>query len=302
MPSAAEAQTSLTVGKANATAENVLPADVGDRLGIFKKHGLDLKIVDFTGGSRLVQALTAGDIDIAPAAGTEMVFVAKGAPMLAVCETATTLPYLSIGVPWDSPIKSKDELKGKKIGVSTAGSLTDWLAQELARKEGWGPNGIERVAVGGGTGPATAAFRAHLIDAYVGGTATFLDMAEKQYGRVLLPVSDYEGNIGSGITFASKRLMDKNPDAIRAFLAAWLETTRYMRTHKDETVDVESKITGFSKSVTAKSYDIVMSMYTNSCAFDSESLETLKRSFVDLNLLGTAPDMSKLYTDAYFPR
>jgi ABC-type nitrate/sulfonate/bicarbonate transport system substrate-binding protein len=41
----------LTVGKAAPNADPITPVNVGDKLGIFKKHGLDLTIVDFTGGS-----------------------------------------------------------------------------------------------------------------------------------------------------------------------------------------------------------------------------------------------------------
>ena len=78
----------LTVGKAAPNADPIIPVNVGDTLGIFKKHGLDLTIVDFTGGSKMTQAMTAGSIDIGVGAGTEMAFVAKGAPMTAICETA----------------------------------------------------------------------------------------------------------------------------------------------------------------------------------------------------------------------
>ena len=63
-----------------------------------------------------------------------MAFVAKGAPMLAVCESTGPAPFLGIGVPWDSPIKSLEDLKGKIIGVSSPGSFSDWSAHELARK------------------------------------------------------------------------------------------------------------------------------------------------------------------------
>ena len=38
------------------------------------------------------------------------------------------------------------------------------------------------------------------------------------------------------------------------------------------------------------------------CKFDPESLVTLKRSFVDLKLLPTPPDMSALYTEAFLPK
>src|SRR5262247_3713933 len=134
----------LTVGKAAPNADPIIPVNVGDKLGIFKKHGLDLTIVDFTGGSKMTQAMVAGSIDIGVGAGTEMALVAKGAPMTAICETAGPPSFLSIGVPWDSPIRSLDRLKGKRIGVSTPNSLTDWLAKDLARKKRWGPQATHR--------------------------------------------------------------------------------------------------------------------------------------------------------------
>src|SRR5215475_12249409 len=142
------AETMLTVGKANSTSDAIIPVNVGDKLGIFKKHGLDLKIVDFGGGARMAQAMASGSIDIGDGAGTEMAFVAKGAPMLAVCETAGPAPFLAIGVPVDSPMRAIGDLKGAKIGVSTSGSLTDWLTKELARTQAWGPNGVTSVAIG----------------------------------------------------------------------------------------------------------------------------------------------------------
>lgn len=298
----AAADTTLVVGKANPEAESIMTVNVGYDAGIFKKHGLDVQIQDFTGGgSRIVQALTAGSIDIAVGAGTQMSFVAKGAPMLAVCESTTTLPYFSIGVPWNSPIKTVDDLKGKKIGVSNPGTLTDWVAQELDRKKGWGPNGVTRVSVGGGIAASSAAFRAGQIDAYVGGTATFLVEEQRQVGRMLVPVSDFIDNAASGTLFASNELMKTKPDALRAFLAAWIETTKFILANKDATVKSWMKVTGFPESVETKLYDIVKGMYNPSCRFDPESLATLKRSFIELKALDTEPDMSKLYTEVYLP-
>src|SRR5580692_9949379 len=112
----ASADTTVTVGKASATSDAIIPVNVGDQLGIFKKHGLDLKIIDFGGGGKSAQAMAAGAIDIEDGAGTEMAFTAKGDPMLAVCESTAPAPFMSIGVPWDSPIHSIKDLKGKIIG------------------------------------------------------------------------------------------------------------------------------------------------------------------------------------------
>jgi NitT/TauT family transport system substrate-binding protein len=297
----ASADTSLTVGKASPTSDALLPVNVGDQLGIFKKHGLDLTIMDFAGGSKMAQAMAAGAIDIADGAGTEMAFVAKGAPMIAVCESTAPAPFLGVGVPWDSPITSLKQLKGKTIGVSGTGSFSDWSGHELARKEGWGENGVTTVAIGGGPVPALAAIRARLVDAVIGNTSQFLTFEETKNGRLIAPVSTYEGNVASGALFASNRLIANDPDAIRAFLVAWMETVDYMRAHKAETVKIESAINRFSENVMLREYDLTIGMFTKDCRFDAESLATLKRSFGEMKLLEEEPDMAKLFTEAYLP-
>jgi ABC-type nitrate/sulfonate/bicarbonate transport system substrate-binding protein len=298
----ASAQTTLIVGKANATSDAIIPVDVGDKLGIFKKHGLDLKIVNFGGGSKMVQGLTAGAIDIGDGAGTELAFVAKGAPMLAVCESTGPAPFLGVGVPWDSPIKKLEDLKGKTIGVSSPGSFSDWSGHELARHFGWGPNGVKTVAIGGGPAPIRAGLRAHLVDAVISGTSLFLSFEETKEGRLVAPVSTFEGNVGSGALFASNKVIATHPDAIRAFIAGWLETVDYMRAHKAETVKIESTLNHFSANVISREYNLTIAMHTKDCRFDPESLAILKRSFVEMKLVPGEPDMSKLYTEAYLPK
>jgi NitT/TauT family transport system substrate-binding protein len=301
-PFPAMADTTLTVGKAAPNADPIIAVNVGYQSGIFKKHGIDLKILDFTGGSKMAQAMAAGSLDLGDGAGTEMAFVAKGAPMLAICENTTTFSFLSVGVPFDSPAKTVKDLKGKKIAVSGAGSLTDWLAKELARVEGWGPGDFTVVGIGNGASNVIAAFRGQLVDADIGATSLFLQMEEQKTGRVLAPVSDYEGAAASGVLFASNHLIATNPDAVRAFLAGWIETVAYMRSHKAETVKIEAAVTGFSESVMSREYDLTIGMFTKDCRFDAESLTTLKRAFNDMKLVDTPPDMAKLYTEALLPK
>ena len=298
----AQADITLVVGKANPNADNTIPVNVGDRRGIFKKHGLDLKIIDFQGGSKMIQAMIAGNIDIAVGAGVEMAFIARGSPMMAVCESASTIPFLSVGIPWDSPIKSLKDLKGKKIGVSSSGSLTDWLAKQLAIKQGWGIDGVKRAPIGGSPTASMAAFKANLIDADIGGTATFLRMSESKVGKVLAPASSYMGHIASGVLYASNKLIESNPAAVKAFVAGWLDTIKFIRANKAETVKIEMSVTKYTENVMSQEYDFVVGMYTSDCKFDAQSLDTLKQSFADLKLLKEEPDMSKLYTEAFLPK
>jgi NitT/TauT family transport system substrate-binding protein len=231
-----------------------------------------------------------------------MALVAKGVPMTAICETAGPIPFIGIGVPYDSPIHTIDQLKGKKIGFSSSGSLTDWLIKELVRHQGWQPKDVTGVAVGNGASNIISGFRAHLIDADVAVTSLFLAMDENKTGRLLFPVTKYEGNLASGTLYASNNLIKTNPKAVREFVAGWVDTVNYIRTHKAEAVKIESAVAGFPESVMSKDYDLTIGMFTKACEFDPESLATLKRSFTELKLLPTTPDMSKLYTTEFLPK
>jgi NitT/TauT family transport system substrate-binding protein len=299
VPVLASAETPLTVGKAIANASVMLPVNIGVQFGIFKQRGLDVKIVDFTGGSKLIQAMVAGSVDVGIATGTGMAFTAKGAPILAVCEYEAKMFPTAIAVQWDSQINTLDGLRGKRIGVSSPGSFTDWLADQLARQRGWGPNGITKVDLGNGLASGVAGFRTDTIDADIFSTAEIFEMEEKHEGRLLVDVADFTGNLAAGAIFATKEAMANHPDAIRAFLAGWFETIDFMRQHKDEAVNAESKLTGLSPSVMAKDYDLVMPSFNKGCAFDAESLANLKGSLVEQKLLSDTADMSTLYTDAF---
>ena len=246
--------------------------------------------------------MLAGSINIGVGAGTEMAFVAKGAPIIAVCNAAPAIPFIGIAVPWDSPIHTVDQLKGKKIGISSAGSLTDWLARELARHEGWGPDGVERVAIGNNAGAILAALHTNAIDADIAVTSNIFNWEEKKEGRLLVPVSSYVGNIAATAIYATQHLIATDPDALRGFLAAWLETVDFISKHKSETVKIESEVTGYPESVIAKEYDVTKGMFSTDCTFDADSIANLKRAFIEQKLVESPPDMSKLYTEAFLPK
>ncbi len=292
----------LRVGESSPASSAIMPVAVGARTGVFARHGLDVKLADFSGGSKLFQAMIAGSIDIGISAGPEMVLIAKGAPVLAICNMAPPIPFLGISVPDDSTIHAVDDLKGKRIGVASELSLSKWLALELARKRGWSINDVTPVAVGNAPAGIIAAFHARNIDADIATTALAFFMELKHEGRLLIPVSDYEGNIGAGMIYATTSLIASDPDAVRRFLAGWLDTIAFMRKNKAETVRIESGITGFPPAVMSKEYDLTIGMFSSDCKFDQESLANLRRSFTDLKLLPAPPDMAKLYTEAYVPK
>ena len=83
---------------------------------------------------------------------------------------------------------------------------------------------------------------------------------------------------------------------------AWLQTIHVIQNNKAEAVKLESEVTGFSQAVQSKEYDLTSRMFSHDCKFDAQSIANLKRSFTDLKMLTTMPDMSTLYTEAFVPK
>src|SRR6202161_756077 len=147
---AAPANEQIHVGKAQGTAWTFLPVDIGIEQGFFAKLDLDIDSADLGGDAKGQQALAAGSIDIGLGSGPGLAFVAKGSPAIGVAAFAGPPRNISAIVLEDSPITKIADLKGKLIAVSSVGSLSDWLAKQMAIQEGWGQDGIRAVALGAG--------------------------------------------------------------------------------------------------------------------------------------------------------
>src|SRR3954451_15214245 len=114
----------LAVGAPN-NWDTCIP-EVGQRAGIFAKHGLQLEILYTQGGGETMQAVISVSVDIGVAAGTQSVMgaFAKGAPVLILAAGTTGAGDLYWYVPANSPIKSFKDTDGKTAGYSTTGAST----------------------------------------------------------------------------------------------------------------------------------------------------------------------------------
>jgi len=297
----AQALAQVRLGKAQAQNFAFLPADVGLEAGIFKRNGIDLAIANFGGDARLVQAITADAIDIALGGGPTLAFAVKGAPMLAIAALADRPSTIMLVVAKDGPVKTEDDLKGRTVSVSTTGSLTYWLAQELSRSRGWGSDGIKIAPLGTTTAQA-AALKTRQVDGVVTETGTVLRLVEEGLGRILVRFGDRIPDFHSHVILARKGFLDSHPDAVRAFLRSWFESVAYMREHGEESIAIAMRVAGVSKSIATANYDELMPVFNPTGRFDSKALDVLARSFVDMGTLPTKPDMSRLYTEAFLPK
>ncbi len=294
----ARAAEMLRVGKAVPEAFSFTPLDIGIRKGIFKQNGLDITEIASAGDAKLQQAMASNSIDIGIGSGPGLAFIVKGSPVKGVAEMAGPPLLLAIVVRPDGP-KTVADLKGKKISVSTAGSLTYWLVSNTSRRQGWGPSGITILPMGAMVGQL-AALRRHEIDGIIMDVSTAYDLVKKGDGRILVRFGDLTEFV-THVIFATNTLIATRPDTIRAFLKGWFETIAFMRANKAETVAIDTQVLQKDADVMSRTYDDVMPMFTSDGHFNRKGLEVLAKSFVDLHTLPTEPDMSKLYTEAFLP-
>jgi len=299
----ARAADKLRVGKAVIEVFGYIPLDVGMKYGIFAKHGIEIEEINFAGGPKLAQAITAGSVDIGLSSGPAMAYTAKGAPEIAIATIADSPAFMGLNVGKNFTGRTIDDLKGKKVGVVGSGSLTAWLVDELNRVKGWGSDGAIPVAIGGEPTAELAAVKTGAVDATLGGVAEGYKYEEQGEGRLLAPVSVYVKELELFTMFASNAILQQNPGAARRFLAAWFETVGYMKAHKAETIEVTSTvIPGYTKGVSTRLYDGLINQFSMTGRFTPGSLEKLRASFIDLKVLDPSADMAKLYTEAYLPK
>lgn len=292
----------LVVARGSAKGFGFDPIDIGIEQKFYELNGLDVEMVQLDGSAKVHQAMVAGAIDLAAGAGTDIAFLVKGAPEQAVGAIALGPQQFGFVISADPTIKTAADLKGRRIGISTVGSLTEWFVRKFLQKQGWKPDDVTMITVGADTMPQTAALETHQIDAVVTGSALGWQLEAQNRGRLLFPASDIVSDFLMNVIFASNKLVAERPDAVRAFLKAWYETVDFMRKNRAETIRMARAIDGYSEAVEARQYDVVMPSLSSDGRFPAAGVAMVQHSFVDLGILPNEPDMKPYMTERFLPR
>jgi len=291
----------IRVGKASATTFAFAPIDIGKAKGIWAKYDLDVESIAFGGDARLQQAMVADSIDFALGSGPGMGFLAKGVPATTVAAMANEPLAMGLTIGKNSPIHGYDDLKGAIVSVSTGGSLTFWLVREFSRQRGWGPTGVKTVPLG--VNPAqVAALKAGNVQGIVTSSSIGYMLEKSGEGRVLVEFGDHVKDFHTHVIFATNAIVTRHPDQVRRFLAGWSDVIAFMAANRDDTIRLVAPVSQLSDDIQAREYDKAMPMMSRDLRFRPKALEVLARSFVELEILPTAPDMKTLYTEEYLPQ
>ena len=227
-PRPALAQDTLKVAAGQRGNWDTTIAEVGQRAGIFKKHGLVLEILWTQGGGETQQAVISGSVDIGIAPGIMGVLSAfsKGAPVRIIGAETTGAADLFWYVPASSPIKSLKDTEGKTIAYSTNGSSTHGIVTAFMKQYDL----KAKPTATGGPAPTLTQVMSGQID--VGWSAPPFGMQQLDEGKIRIVASGNDATVFKGQTVRliitnTSTLTNRKP-AIDRFMKAYRETIDWL--------------------------------------------------------------------------
>jgi NitT/TauT family transport system substrate-binding protein len=209
------------------TGINNYVLEMGRRLGIFRKNGLDLEVVYVNSGSLLNQALIAGTFDLSMSQGSEaMIAKLRGADVRIVAVIANRFNHVYLTAP---SITSFKQLKGKKVAVSRFGSGSHFQTNLALKEGGIDPEKDVTVLQIGNSGARITAILSGVVDGTIM-AADFVPKAKREGFNVLADLADARIEY----PFLSLNMLggyiDKNLKLVKALIRSMSESIRALQT------------------------------------------------------------------------
>jgi len=255
LPSRARAQTLTKVTLVSTAGTAAGPAVYAEKVGLFRKYGLDITHTQMNDGAAIAAAVAGGAADIGSGSSFSVVTAyAHGIPMQIFAAgpefyASEPVPYGMILVAKSSPFQTASDLNGKTFGLATArGDLNATATEAWVEQHGGDWSSIKVLEI-----PQTAmvaALQAGRIDAMTmqspnAGIALASGQVRlfgKPYDAVALKF-----NIAPWWGMASYAA--KNPDVVSAFARAMAEASRYANAHPQEMLPLLAAYTGVEPAV-----------------------------------------------------
>jgi NitT/TauT family transport system substrate-binding protein len=287
-----------------------LPLTIAEELGYFKAEGLDLKIVNFAGGSQALRALVGGSADVVSGAFEHTVNMQHKGQRLRAVVLMGRAPQIVLGInPKTMPdYKSVADLKGKKIGVTAPGSSTNVMVNFVLAKAGLKPSDVSIIGVGAGNG-AVAAMRSGQIDAL-----SNLDPVISLLSRSndLKIISDtrivaeadkvFGGPMPAGCLYMKQAFIDQNPRTAQALVTAIVRANEWIQ--KAGPADIiktvpETYLLG-DRAVYIDAFLAAKGALSRDGLFPEKGADTAFRalSSIDAEIAKFKPDLPAVYTNA----
>jgi NitT/TauT family transport system substrate-binding protein len=299
-----DAHGQLKTVKVAATSKDVLdnlPLFVGMRMGFFEEAGMKLDVSYFRGGGDVVRGITTRSVDIGatPTASAVFIAISKGEPMKIVSGSGAPMAGVVWVVEVSSPIKSVKDLKGKKVGFSSPGSLTHTVIQTILKKEGLEKD-VELVRVGT-PGDSWAALKNRVVDSGWHVSPQIYTPIIKKEARIIIDASKYIDAYQQTIVVAMEDVIKKDPEMIRSFLKARARAVKFISDNPEKTASIWAEELSIPIEASRLALKDLPSGYYETGAPKMENLKGAQQEVLDSGAIKTPLDLSKILDLRFLP-
>lgn len=210
-----------------------IPFRVAMARGFFKQQGLTVEPILIRGGPAAISALVAGEVDFASIGGAQAIFRAKARGLdLAIigCISGTT-NYIMLG---NKQTRTVEDLKGKPIGITGAGSYSEFAVKAFLRKNNINPDKEVILRTIGGTVLRAAAIEKGMIAAAPFSTEDAVRLIRAGYS-VISNMNESLG-IPQNILVTRNEMLEKYPETSKRMLKAYIQGMQIAKFNKREAI------------------------------------------------------------------
>ncbi len=205
---------------------------------IFEKHGLSVDVVLIESGVTTVQALTAGETQIAMGGGTVAVSSnLAGSDIVSISSIESRMPYALLA---QKEIKTIDQLKGKRLAVSRFGSASDLAARLILQRYGLAPDKDVTLLQTGGTSTRLSALSKRSVDCTVL-TPEFFNIGKKAGFTILVDPTQYDIPFPQLEVITSRAYLKAQPEVITRYMRAIVEGIYMVKQNPEPSIRALSK-------------------------------------------------------------
>ena len=247
-PTSVEAQTQKIRISTSSRSNTTVAYYVGVSKGFFREEGFDVELIQ--ANPRLgAMALVNGDVAFTGSFVSTVRGILQGLPLKIVLVALPKGVYYLLARP---EIKDIQDLKGKKLGVSTLRGSDHLVAEELLRSKGFNPAWLQPIGLGD-TPVRAQAIATGVVD--VVALPPPHDLIAQQMGAKVLAGPPEIGMPASGM-ITSDRLLKENPQMVKRALRALLKANRFSEENRQETIRVLLQWVKQSPEIASRSYDL----------------------------------------------
>jgi len=288
-----------------------LPAMLAQRLGYFDAEGLDVELLSEPAGVQAETALVSGQVQGAVGFYDHTLDLqTKDKAVESVVQFSHAPGEVEIvSSKAAGDIKSPKDFKGKKLGITSLGSSTDFLTKYLAVKNGVNVSDFTPVAVGAGP-TFIAALQKGAIDGGMTTDPTVATILDKKAGKVLLDMRTPEGSQEAlGGPYPSSSLymqtdwVNGHKDTVQKLANAFVKTLKWMSTHSSTQIadKMPADYSQGNKVLYAAAIESTLPMFTKDGVMPKDGPQTVEKVLkaFNPNIKNAKIDLSKTFTTEF---